>query len=92
MYGPGLFQCDGTLRDWSAIDRLHEITAPTLVLRGAHDEASEAAMRPFLQRIAGARMHVFPNSSHLPHIEEGAACLAVVRDFLERCDDMDVAK
>ena len=86
MHGPSLFRPEGALRSWSAIGRLDRIEAPTLVFRGAHDEASEAAMRPFIAEIPDVRYRVFEESSHLPHIEEPAACIDAVRHFLEGCD------
>jgi pimeloyl-ACP methyl ester carboxylesterase len=40
MNGPNEFHVLGTLRGWSIIDRLPEITAPTLVIAGEFDEAT----------------------------------------------------
>jgi L-proline amide hydrolase len=86
MNGPSEFHVTGTLRSWSVVDRLERIAAPTLVYRGAHDEATQACVQPLLDRIPGARGHVFPASSHMPHVEEPADCLALVRGFLEAHD------
>jgi L-proline amide hydrolase len=84
MNGPNEFHTIGTLKTWTIIDRLHQITAPTLVIRGFHDEATEACTEPFVSRIAGAEYEVFPHSSHLPHLEEEDAFFARVRAFLAR--------
>lgn len=86
MYGPSLFMLEGTLKDWSVVDKLGEIRVPTLVYRGAFDESVAEAVAPFLERIPNVRGHVFPNSSHLPHAEERADCLNLVRDFLLNAD------
>lgn len=69
MNGPNGFHVVGTLKDWSATDRLHRINVPVLVISGAHDEATAATVQPFLDHIPGVRGHVFPNSSHMPHVE-----------------------
>jgi len=86
MNGPNEFHVTGSLRDWSVIERLHLITAPTLVIAGGHDEATPATTAPFRERIANVESHVFPHSSHMPHVEEREACMALVGGFLARCD------
>ncbi|QDL91385.1 alpha/beta fold hydrolase [Paroceanicella profunda] len=84
MNGPTEFHVIGTMKSWSVVDRLPEVLAPTLAFRGAHDEATEACVQPFLDLIPRCEGHVFPNSSHMPHVEEKASCLAVVEAFLAR--------
>jgi L-proline amide hydrolase len=82
MNGPSEFHCIGTIRTWSIIDRLNRIQAPTLLISGRYDEATEAVVQPFADRIADMRWAIFPMSSHMPHVEETAACLEVVEHFL----------
>lgn len=84
MNGPTEFHVVGTLREWSVIDRLPRISVPTLAFRGAHDEATAACVQPFLDLIPQVEGHVFPDSSHMPHVEEKEACLARVEEFLHR--------
>jgi len=86
MNGPSEFHCIGTIRDWTIIDRLDRIAAPTLLISGRHDEATEAVVQPFADRIAGATWRIFEESSHLPHIEETAACLASISEFITNYD------
>ncbi len=86
MNGPNEFHVIGTMRSWTVIDRLDRIEAPTLVFRGAFDEATESCVAPFLERIPNVTGHVFPRSSHMPHVEEKADCLALTEDFLARCE------
>lgn len=86
MIGPNEFHITGTLRDWTVIDRLDRIDVPVLLISGAHDEATEATMRPFADHIPDVRWHIFPDSSHMPHVEEFDACMRVVGDFLGQCD------
>lgn len=86
MNGPNEFHVVGTLRDWTVIDRLDRINVPVLLISGAHDEATEATMQPFADRIEDVRWHIFPNSSHMPHVEECDDCMRVVGAFLAECD------
>jgi L-proline amide hydrolase len=86
MNGPNEFHVIGSMKDWSIIDRLHLIKAPTLAFRGAYDEATPACVQPFLDLIPDVEGMVFPNSSHMPHVEEKADCLAAVERFLEEHD------
>jgi L-proline amide hydrolase len=83
MNGPSEFHVIGTLRDWSVVDRLDRVAVPTLVVTGAHDEATPATVAPFVERVPGARWEVFADSSHMPHVEEEERYLQVVGDFLD---------
>lgn len=82
MNGPTEFHVIGTLRGWSIIERLDRIAVPTLVVSGAHDEATAACVQPYRDRIPDVRQHVFPESSHMPHIEEREAFMALLGGFL----------
>ncbi len=82
MNGPSEFHVIGTLRDWSVVDRVSTIAAPTLLVNGAHDEATPATMQPFMDGIPDVRWETFAASSHMPHVEEEELFLSVVGDFL----------
>ncbi|MGQ9367899.1 proline iminopeptidase-family hydrolase [Azospirillum sp. ST 5-10] len=86
MNGPNEFHVIGTMRTWSIIDRLPAIAVPTLVFRGEFDEATQACIQPFIDRIPGAEWCVFPDSSHMPHVETKQACLDRVEAFLAAHD------
>lgn len=86
MNGPSEFHVIGSLKDWSVVDRLDGIHVPTLVVAGAHDEAMPSVWEPFASRIPHVRSHVFPESSHMPHVEEPDAFLEVVESFLREHD------
>ncbi|MFC7589598.1 alpha/beta fold hydrolase [Nonomuraea antimicrobica] len=82
MNGPCEFHIIGTLKDWSVVELLPRLTAPTLVISGRYDEVTPEAIRPFLDLIPGARGACFENSSHSPHLEEPKLFLKVVTEFL----------
>ena len=82
MNGPNEFHVVGSLKTWSIVDRLSAIDVPTLLISGRYDEATPACVQPFADRIPDVRWRVFEHSSHMPHVEERAACMAVVGDFL----------
>lgn len=86
MNGPSEFHVIGTLKHWSIVDRVHRISAPTLLVSGKHDEATPAVVQPFADGIRGARWEIFENSSHLPHVEETERCMQVIGDFLDAHD------
>ena len=86
MNGPSEFHVVGSLRDWTVVDRVHLIDAPTLVVSGAYDEATAGVVEPFLAAIPDVRWHVFPESSHMPHVEEEESFMTVVGDFLDSHD------
>ena len=82
MNGPSEFHCIGSLRSWDITDRLHEIDVPTLLVSGAHDEATPLIVGTIQARIPGARWELFDESSHMPHVEEPERFLEVVEEFL----------
>jgi pimeloyl-ACP methyl ester carboxylesterase len=63
--------------------RIHEIAVPTLIIWGGRDRLipPEYGLR-FEQDIAGSLRVEFPALGHVPHEEDPAATVAVVRDFL----------
>jgi L-proline amide hydrolase len=86
MNGPTEFHVVGTLQDWSVTDRLHQVTAPTLLVSGRHDEATPRTVQPFADHIPDVRWQIFEHSSHMPHIEEEELFLQVVGSFLDSTD------
>jgi L-proline amide hydrolase len=86
MFGPNEFYCIGTLRDWSVVDRVKNITAPTLLCSGRFDEATPATVQPFFDAIPDVRWEIFENSSHMPFVEEPEHYLSVVGSYLVEHD------
>jgi L-proline amide hydrolase len=86
MNGPNEFFCIGTLREWSVVDRVEQIIAPTLLLSGRHDEATPATVQPYFDRIPDVRWEIFEESSHMPFIEEPERYRDVVTSFLASFD------
>jgi L-proline amide hydrolase len=86
MNGPNEFFCIGTLRDWSVVENVHKITAPTLLASGRFDEATPATVQPFFDNIPDVRWEIFEHSSHMPFVEEPEHYLEVVESFLANHD------
>jgi proline-specific peptidase len=82
MWGPNEWTLTGALRGWDVRARLSELTLPTLIIRGAHDMATEAITEGLAAGIPHARRLVLPESSHTPVLEETERYLGCVRQFL----------
>ena len=91
MNGPSEFHVIGTMKDWTVIDRLDQVVAPTLLVNGRYDEATPACVQPFADRIPDVRWEVFEESSHLPQVEEEQRYLQVVGAFLDTYDSRATA-
>lgn len=66
-----------------AVDRLHELRAPTLVIVGDQDNPDVAASSDLLAaRIPGARKAVIGGAAHLPNMERPAEFNRLVMEFL----------
>lgn len=86
LWGPNEFSCTGALQNWSVLERLGEITNPTLVLGGRFDEATPTITEATHQAIPGSEWVIFEHSAHLPHLEETEHYLQVLQHFLRRQD------
>lgn len=82
MNGPSEFHVIGTLREWDIIDRLGEITVPTLVTSGRYDEATPLIAETVQTGIPDARWVIFEESSHMAHAEEPERYMQVLDEFL----------
>ena len=88
IQGASEISVTGNLKDWDRIDRLGEITVPTLITAGRYDIVPLPCAETLRDGIADARLEVFENSSHVAHLEEPDAYFTCVRAFL---DDVDAA-
>lgn len=92
MWGPSEFgPVTGRLRDWDVTQRLHEIDVPALVTGGRHDEARPEHLGVLAERIRGAELVIFENSSHMAFIEEREHYIEVIEDFLARAESPERA-
>ena len=87
MNGVNEFFVTGTLAEWTVIDRLDAVAAPTLIVAGEFDEATPETWAPFVERIPEVSSHVFPGASHCSHLEQPEAFRAVVGVFLREHDE-----
>jgi proline-specific peptidase len=86
MNGPSEFHVTGTLREWSVVEGLGEIDVPTLVVTGEHDEATPAVNRTVADGIPGAESVIYPNASHMAHVEDTEGYVRLLDDFLTRVE------
>lgn len=86
MNGPNEFHVIGTMKEWSVVDQIHRIIAPTLLVSGRFDEATPAVVQPFMDKIPDVRWVIFEESSHMPFVEEPEAFFSVVQAFLDEHD------
>ena len=86
MWGPSEFYPTGSLKNWDIVDRLGEIRAPALILSGSHDEATPAISETLHRAIAGSRLVIFEESSHVPYIEETERYMRTLDEFLSRVE------
>lgn len=64
-------------------NRLHEIHCPTLILVGELDLSTTPTAATLLaERIAGARLLLLPNTSHMANLEQPVAISAALKEFL----------
>ncbi|MEJ2410176.1 MAG: proline iminopeptidase-family hydrolase [Novosphingobium sp.] len=86
MWGPAEFTPSGNLAGFEREDRLGELGCPVLYTCGRHDEITPESTAAYHARTPGSELRVFEESAHLQHLEEEAAYLETVRDFLVRAE------
>lgn len=71
------------LNGWTVMDRLGEITVPTLVIAGRDDGVFPPdCQRELAAGIPNARLHIVERAGHSPHAEQTAEVMAAVRNFI----------
>lgn len=71
------------LKGWTVMDRLEEITVPTLVMAGREDFVfPPECQRELAAGIPDARLHIIERAGHNPHDEQAAEVMRAVRDFI----------
>lgn len=66
--------------------RLSDIAIPTLVMAGAHSQLYTVAAAEWVcQQLPNARLEVFSDSGHAPHIEETEKFNRILAGFADQC-------
>jgi len=86
MNGPNEFTIVGNLRSIDFTRELGRIAVPTLLVHGRYDEVTPAVGARIQRAIPGARLAIFPKSSHVSFWEERPTYRALVGGFLKEAD------
>jgi proline iminopeptidase len=87
MWGPTEFgPCTGVLKDYDVRSRLGEITVPTLLTIGRHDECPLDLYEDMHRSLPSSELVVLEESSHMQFFEERERYMEVYRDFLARVE------
>jgi len=84
MWGPVEFAPIGSLNTWDVEDQLKNIKVPTLLINGKFDEVTPKTQKRLVKKIKGAEWICLPYSTHLSWVEEPAAWISAVGEFLKR--------
>lgn len=80
----GYMACCQAVAGVNTADRLHLISAPTLVIAGADDQGTPVAMSEAIQKgIKDSQLTVLENASHVSVIEQPKAFINTVLSFLK---------
>ncbi len=86
MWGPSEFTATGNLLHYDRVDRLKEITVPTLLLTGEYDEARPVTVRYFQSLIPGSEFTVIKNSGHVTMHDNLPETITAINEFLLKND------
>jgi proline iminopeptidase len=82
IQGHNEFVFTGNMSDWSRLHSLSQISAPTLITVGLHDEIPPNCALEMRRRIPNAQIVVFNSSSHQPFFEEPMLFQNTLANFL----------
>jgi proline iminopeptidase len=78
-----LFAGRQLLKDWTVVDRLGDISVPTLVIAGRYDFVfPPECQQELVAGIPGARLQLIEQAGHSPHDERTGEVLTAVRAFI----------
>ena len=69
-FGPSDFRITGSLKDYSVVPILHNITASTLVISSPIETVQPISVKPFFEEIKHVKWVEFQDSTHLPQFED----------------------
>jgi pimeloyl-ACP methyl ester carboxylesterase len=72
----------GTLKDWSVVPKLGNVSCPTLIINGADDEVQDSCVAPLFYGIKKAKWVTLCSSSHMPFWEEPEKYFGILGEFL----------
>ena len=82
LWGENEFHASGKLKNYDISPRLGQIRVPTLMICGEFDEATPATCRKYAGMIAGSSTFIIPGAAHMTMVENEAAYVQTVRQFL----------
>ncbi len=83
MWGSdGEFVIDGNLKSVEYVDKLSTIKVPTLITCGDHDECPPSLAKEMHEKIAGAKLVIFPQSGHMTFVDQPDMFIRTVEEFL----------
>jgi len=86
MQGVAEFVMTGKLKDWDIIDRLHEISVPTLLLSGNDDESTPLINKTMFDRIPDCKWDLIPGGTHMGFCTNPEPYIQSAEKFLEEND------
>jgi L-proline amide hydrolase len=86
LWGRSEFDFNGLLGNWSVVERLHEITVPTFVVWGEHDESTALVNQEILNGIPHATSAEIPGGAHVTWVDAAEPYFAAVLSFADSLD------
>jgi len=87
MWGPSEFTATGNLVNYDRVDRLKEVTVPTLLLTGEYDEARPSTVRYFQSLIPGSEFKEIKNAGHVTMHDNLPETISAINEFLNKHND-----
>jgi proline iminopeptidase len=83
LWGPAEFSIAGELAEWNRLADLGRVKVPSLVLVGAYDYLTPKSAGLIQAHLPDARLVLFSESGHAPHLDEPAAYFGAVTKLLD---------
>lgn len=84
MFGTDDFITTGNMENYDRFNEVKNIKIPLLLTCGRHDQARPNTLANAIEGMTNARLCIFEESAHLPHIEEKELYLEKIINFITK--------
>ena len=85
-WGPNEYTPSGSLGDFEYLDKMKNISVPTLITNGTDDLCSPCVAKAMFDNVPNARWELFQGSRHMPFADDTEHYIEILRKWLEEHD------
>ena len=85
-WGPNEYVPSGSLKDFEYLEKMKEITEPTLVVSGTDDLCTPLIAKEMYDALPNARWELYQGVRHMCFVEDNPRYLRMMREWMDQYD------